>query len=515
MSGRIPSYAAGTLYRTGPSGYKVKTDKGNELAMSHWFDGFVKVHRFQLQPTSDSMKVTYNSRIACDDALEKMRKSGNFNEFSFGNKRDPCESFFKKVQTVFRTVTTQNANTETASSGNIGVTLSVNMPGNAVDAGESGPNLYTKTDAAVYQRLDPETLEPIGIAKQTALHPDLKGPLSAAHAKSDPITGDVFNFNLNFGVKAEYKVFRVNAKTGKTDILATINAPPAYLHSLFITEDHVVLCVWNSHIAKAGASILFNSNILDSIAPFNDKEPARWFVVDRKHGKGLLATYESPAFYCFHTVNAWTEQSKTEPGKIDVICDLSAYDNLDVIKKFYYENVMSTGPGVKLYQGPEGDICRPFLRRYRLPSIPSEPSSAIQKAEIDWSTPRAIGAELPTFNGKYVTKKHRYTYGIADRGKCSFVDGLVKFDAETQTAIHWERAHHSPGEPIFVANPSGADEDDGVLLSVVLDGDSGKSYLMCLNAKDMTELGRADVNGVVGFGFHGAHVPKKGMVLDL
>lgn len=59
-------------------------------------------------------------------------------------------------------------------------------------------------------------------------------------------------------------------------------------------------------------------------------------------------------------------------------------------------------------------------------------------------------------------------------------------------------------------DPAGRAEDDGVLLSVVLDGDRGKSYLLCLDARDMTEVGRAEVDGVVGFGFHGEHVPHQG-----
>lgn len=59
-------------------------------------------------------------------------------------------------------------------------------------------------------------------------------------------------------------------------------------------------------------------------------------------------------------------------------------------------------------------------------------------------------------------------------------------------------------------DPAGRAEDDGVLLSVVLDGDRGKSYLLCLDARDMTEVGRAEVDGVVGFGFHGEHVPSQG-----
>jgi torulene dioxygenase len=106
-----------------------------------------------------------------------------------------------------------------------------------------------------------------------------------------------------------------------------------------------------------------------------------------------------------------------------------------------------------------------------------------------------------------VLKKHRYVYGVANAGKSTFLDSIVKYDVDTQTAKLWTKHGHTAGEPIFVPNPAENDEDSGVLLSVVLDGILGKSYLLVLDAKDLTELGKAHVDGVIGFGFHGAHVP--------
>jgi torulene dioxygenase len=85
------------------------------------------------------------------------------------------------------------------------------------------------------------------------------------------------------------------------------------------------------------------------------------------------------------------------------------------------------------------------------------------------------------------------------------MDGLAKFDNKTQTAVIWEQEAHTPSEPIFVADPEGAAEDDGVLLTVVLDGIKGKSYLLCLDARDLRERGRAEMDGAMAFGFHGAH----------
>jgi torulene dioxygenase len=507
VTGKIPSYAAGTLYRTGPAQYKIQTSKGDTFKVSHWFDGFTTVHRFQILPSegNSDIRVMYNSRCTVDQLIRRVEKTGLLDNVTFAQKRDPCQSYFKKVMSVY-----WPAGKNDASDKNIGVTLSVNLPGpnnTSLSAKHASgiQHLTEKTDSSTFKDIDPETLEPIGIASQTSFHPDLKGQMSGAHAKSDPVTGDVYNFNLEISRKATYRVFRTSASTGETTILAKFSDTAAYLHSFFLTADHVVLCLWNSHLSKGGLSILLNFNILDSIVSMDPSLPARWYVIDRKHGKGVLATYESPAFFCFHTVNAWTEPSATDPSATDIVCTLSAFENTDVLKKFYYENLLSTASAGKGYVGEKGNSCRPELRQYRLHAVPSTEtgSPAVGKLSIDFSAPKLISVELPTINPRFVTKPNRYTYGIVDRSKSTFVDGLGKFDAQMKTTLFWEQHGHSPGEAIFVPNPEGEAEDDGVLLSVVLDGIKGNSYLLCLNARDMTELGKAHIPGVVGFGFHG------------
>lgn len=522
MTGDIPSYAAGTLYRSGPGGYQVNTDKGTTYSASHWFDGFSQVHRFQILPstTPDApRKVLYNSRTTVDKMLEHIRKTGTLAQFTFGQKRDPCQSYFKKVMTAF-------SKPETVDS-NIGVTISFNPPGfpsldkSATGAGERHasalPTMWSKTDASVRKQLDPETLEPIGIANQEVLHPDLIGAFSAAHAKSDPTTGDVYSYNLDLGRKPTYRVFRVSASTGKTDILATIDsAPAAYLHSLFLSQKHVILCIWNSHYALGGVKLMWERNILDAITPLDPTKTAKWYVIDREGG-GLVATYDSDPFFCFHTINAWEEPSASSSSQddVDIVADLVAYDNIDVLKRFYYENLKSTSPTSRAYIGQKGESARPYFIRWRLPSIKagsnSSGSSSVvgseRRAQREFSTTRVETGELPTIHPGKITQPYRYYYGVADRGKATFVDGLIKFDTQTRIPTYWQCHGHSPGEPIFIPDPNGADEGDGVLLSVVLDGFKGKSYLLCLDAKTMTERGRASMESVVAFGFHGIHVP--------
>jgi len=63
-----------------------------------------------------------------------------------------------------------------------------------------------------------------------------------------------------------------------------------------------------------------------------------------------------------------------------------------------------------------------------------------------------------------------------------------------------------PGEPVFVRRPDGSDEDDGVVLSVVLDATAGRSFLLVLDAASMSELARAEAPHHIPFGFHGQFV---------
>jgi torulene dioxygenase len=380
-------------------------------------------------------------------------------------------------------------------------------------------SLCNRTDTDAIQFLDPETLEPIGVASQTTLHPLLRGPSSATHSSTD-LNGDVYNYNLDFmNGQGVYRVFRVSACTGHTSILATITDNPAYIHSTLLTEHYMILCVWNAHYAFGGASILWTKNIVDALADYDPDRPCRWYVIDKRPleaGGGLVATFESDPFFCFHTINAYEEVDKD--GKVDIIADLVAYENLDILKRLYIENLISnSSTAVDFSTLP---TCRPQIRRFTLANVegqmtdkfgvfPGDESVGLEATSTLLSL-KNLTPELPTINPSMLLKKHRFVYGVLHTGKSTLFDSIVKYDVSSQTAKMWSKHGHTPGEPIFVADPTGTgeeDEDVGILLSVVLDGVGGKSYLLVLDARTMEEIGKAKVPGVIGFGFHGTHVP--------
>ncbi|KAJ6526965.1 carotenoid oxygenase [Mycena vulgaris] len=499
IAGTIPAYAAGTLFRTGPGSHKLTRDaRHGEFACSHWFDGFAHLYRFELISTSGGdCKVLYSSRRQVDELIERVRKSGKLNSVTFGQKCDPCDTLFKKIKSTFEPSLAKDPLLL-----NVGVTISVNVAGIATTDKKLG-NLVSFTDAALIKTHDPETLAPLGVTDQTVLHPSLAGVISCAHPEFDPQTGDVYNYNLVLGRVPTYRIFCTSAATVKTNILATlrpVDAKPVYIHSFFLTEKFVVLCIWPAYFVGGGAKVLWTRNVLEALV-FDASAKTKWLVIDRHRG-GVVAKFASDSMFAFHTVNAY-EQVGTD-GRVDIVCDLMQYRSMDILKKFYYETMVPTGSEVGRQSGwIEGMV------RYRLSGIPSGGKPAtkgVNKAEKIFTMAPSASGELPTINPAYHTKKHRYIYGVCDRGESSFLDGLVKMDTETQTSVLWSKKGHTPGEPIFVTDPEKGGEDDGVVLSVVLDGETGYSYLLVLDASSWAEVGRAEVPVAVGFGFHGTHV---------
>ena len=98
--------------------------------------------------------------------------------------------------------------------------------------------------------------------------------------------------------------------------------------------------------------------------------------------------------------------------------------------------------------------------------------------------------------------------------------GITIYEARTMMALHnytdtehWlqvqaaamKSAH--PNEPVFVPDPQGQNEDDGVILTDVIYTDDNSTYLVVLNASTMEEIGRAGPTPhIVPHGFHGRYL---------
>ena len=80
---------------------------------------------------------------------------------------------------------------------------------------------------------------------------------------------------------------------------------------------------------------------------------------------------------------------------------------------------------------------------------------------------------------------------------------LVKLNVETKEFVTWEESGGFTSEPVFVKAPDGKVEDDGVVLSCVINPSDQTTSLLVLGAKEFKELGRAVVQGAVPATLHG------------
>lgn len=491
----------------------------------------------------------YTSRRQCDDWIKHVQKNGPREVITFAQRSDPCIGIFGKLMSSWKVA---RRDKQAKSFENVSVTVQLGVPGlpSQAEAAAATPNgghpsrpaVWLGTDANMLREIDPETMEPLGVAVQADLHPSLDGPFSCAHAERCPITGDYFNINIKPGRTGIYRVFRVSATSGKTEILAEfsrIDLPVAYIHSFFLSEHFVVLRVPCSHLKTYGVGVLWEKNIMDAIVPFDEKNKTKWFVVDRLHGRGIVAEFETDAAFFFHTVNCFEEAVDTDDGALGptvrISCDVVEYPTMNILHALYYDVMMDRDGMAKSAWGTaeKAKTTLPRLVRWKFTvSLPapsedspspwsfwnwlpfslvstrfqpgSRPERPVPEQLVAITAPHA--GELPTINTAFHTRRHRYVYSLSMSGLSTFVDSIIKTDVETQKVLRWNNPRaHTPGEAIFVSRPEAVDEDDGVLLSVVLDGICGKSYLLCLDARTMCEMGRAEMDFAVGFGFHGVH----------
>lgn len=82
-------------------------------------------------------------------------------------------------------------------------------------------------------------------------------------------------------------------------------------------------------------------------------------------------------------------------------------------------------------------------------------------------------------------------------------------DVKNKKFQTWKMNEYTyPGEAQFIPRPGATEEDDGVLLSTVTDVRSDhKDFLLVLNAKTMTEIGRATIDAHLPILIHNLFIP--------
>jgi carotenoid cleavage dioxygenase-like enzyme len=447
VDGRLPGWLSGVLLRNGPALFEIGDQK-----LNHWFDGLAMLHAFSFA----NGRVAYRNRFLRSSAYRAWKRDGVMEFSEFGTDPDPCRVMFREQTTLPVLGRIPNANVSIEALANRFQALT-ELP---VPVRFGGRSLRTLSDGAEMPN----------------------GRMSTAHPHHDPRTGERFSYEIELVPPSGLRI--VSERRGVRRELAFIPRDrPGYLHSFALTRRWVAVHTqpWEFDLAR------FLSPDRGPIATnfvWDGAKPSQIILIDRMRG-GVAATVELETAFVFHNINAFDDGE-------EVVLDVCAHRDSGIVDAMYLKN-MKKGGRV------------PQARVQRLTVDPAR--SRVRTRELcegNFELPRI---DYAAANGR----PYRYAYGV---GVCnpttgSFLDRLGKLDVKREDQRHWHEKGAYPGEPIFVRRPGGRREDDGVLLSVVLDGRRKTSYLLVLDARDMSEIARAAVPHHIPFGFHGLHAGRR------
>jgi torulene dioxygenase len=498
VQGVIPPYLIGALYRNGPGVFETVHSDGQKTDRRHWFDGVGMLHRFDIDGPRNAVK--YNSRVSAP-GLVRAAASVPKNKYSMGftfGVQDPCKGMFAKLFSLFMPGAGVTRDPVTGDEGqNVSVTVE----------NVAGLGIMSRSDYSALLKFDLETLEVREFTSWTAVEvvegktkKDLTGTMSAAHGQYDADTQEYYNYVYNYGRDpGMFKIFCVGS-TGKAEVVAEFRDYCSYVHSMALTDNYLIFIL--CPVRVNGIRVLFEKNFSGGMH-FDKNAETKFYVISRRE-KRVVAVYSSEAFWMFHTINSFEDATTG-----DVHIDLCRYENSDCIDQFYVENLKTK---------PASFFAPAVATRYTLKGISTAvvSSGAKQEGAENLRAERqelcSTPLELPRFNEKYSRKPYRYAYGpgwgvndsAADKDVHGFMMEVVKADlSEPSNVKRWAEKDTYVGEAIFVADPAGKNEDDGVLCFVAYNSARGRSALVIVDARTMVEVGRAECATRVPAGFHG------------
>jgi all-trans-8'-apo-beta-carotenal 15,15'-oxygenase len=442
IDGQVPAGLRGTLYRNGSG----RNDLGGRW-FPHWFDGdgMISAIRF------DDSGIHYRNRYVATENYRDETRAGHIVNRGFGKQRGGG-----MLGNAFR----QPANVSNTS---------VVMQGDRLlSLWEGGPPFV----------LDPATLDTRGIET-------FGGTVKAfsAHPKIDPVTGEMFNFGIDYGPRTTLTPYRIDK--GITTRLPPVVLPrPVMNHDFVLTPRYLAFCL--GPIILWMRPFVLGQRSFDGALFWDDRIPTMILLVPRD-GSGTPRIIETDPFFQFHFANGFEEDGA-------LVLDLARYPHYHTVGQ--------------------------ALREYWKSKWPSDGMAALTRMRIDLATGRVesktydSGAanEFPRINPAYSGKRQRYAYIACNPSDqpIGLQQQLARVDLQTgAVARHDFRPGGYPGEPFFIATRPGGAEDDGVVVSLVFDAARQRTDIVGLDARDLAArpLFVAPLKHRVPFTLHGTFAP--------
>lgn len=442
IEGKFPEWLSGSLLRTGPALYELEHQN-----YRHWYDGLAMLYKFSFQ----NGKVDFASKFLESKSYLKARNSGKVEIKEWAT--DPCRSVFEQLKSyLIAPALTDN--------GNINIIA-------------YGDMLLATSETPLPIEFDRETLKTFD---QADFNDSLQGQIDPSHPHYDK-AGNVYSYLLKYSLISKYQIYRLNPKTMQRDKITEIKIKnPSYMHSFGFTENYLVLVEFPFVVNPV--EMKFGDKPLIENYKWKPELGTKYQVINLHNGE--VNTFEGDPIFAFHHVNAYEEGDQ-------IHLDMITFADTKVIKTLYLEDLRGNDPTYAA-----GHLTRATINK-------TGSSKAVTLTRLSEKL-----MELPRINYKSKNgKNYRYTWGAGNTKEGNWLDDITKIDVKTGEHKTWYEKHCYPGEPVFIEHPDAKNEDDGVLLSVVLDSDAKDTFLLVLDASTLSVLAKARFPEVIPFSFHG------------
>jgi len=297
--------------------------------------------------------------------------------------------------------------------------------------------------------LDPETLEQEGVAPWVPLDG------ISAHPKLDERTGELLFFN--YSKYEPYMHYGVVDRAGRLGHYIPVPLPgPRLPHDMMFSEHWSILndfpVFWDPELLKRDIhAVRFYKHL-----------PTRFALLPR-HGKTEdIRWFEAAPTFVLHFLNAYEDGDEV------------------VMDGYFQEN-----PTPKPLENADGyghmmafldeQSFRPKLHRWRF----NLKDGSTREERLD---ERIL--EFGMINQKYNGQPYRYAYSTSAKPGYFLFDGYVKHDLKTGASIEVKLAEgRYASESPFVPRLGAVDEDDGYLVTFIIDENNGTSECMLIDCK--------------------------------
>ena len=244
------------------------------------------------------------------------------------------------------------------------------------------------------------------------------------------------------------------------------------MHSIQTTERYVILAE-NSYLYDPCSEVNYDPSIshYKNTFSFEDEDAESRIIIVNKCGgeDALVAKIKVPPFFITHVLGSY-EDLETNSLHFDVLQynDSGPYDTWTDMKVITNGTVRDQATDVMRY------------------SINMDNwSIAVRNLITDPDIKQDF--EFSNINPAYYGRPYKYAY--MTQNVYALNGAMIKLNVDTGEVIRKELPDGLfPTEPIFVVDPEGTEEDDGVILMSGVDGDKEKGFIMVLNATNMEEL---------------------------